>query len=344
MKICFVRLVFKADFLYLISKIYNSKGKFMQFNELHLSPEVLQAIEDMGFTELTEIQEKTIPLLMEGIDVIGRSNTGTGKTAAFGIPAVESISREADRKCVEVLILCPTRELAMQACEEIKKFSAHMKWVKPCAVYGGASIDRQILELKRGANIVVGTPGRIMDHIDRRTLKLQNVRTVILDEADEMLNMGFREDIESILKSVPDERQTVLFSATMPPEILAITKQYQTDPQIIKIVNKYRTVDTIEQYYFEVPAGRKNDALRFLLLAYEPKAAMIFCTGVLLLIRGLHGALAYAVCTVLLRLFPLTAAAASAGSLAVIPSVRPSLPALLVLCSLALPRLVRSRP
>ncbi|MBE6842104.1 MAG: DEAD/DEAH box helicase [Ruminococcus sp.] len=229
----------------------------------------------MGFAEATEIQAKSIPLIQSGADVIGKSNTGTGKTAAFGIPAIESISHE--RNGVEVLILCPTRELAMQACDEIRKFSKYMNWVKPCAVYGGASMDRQIIDIKRGANIVVGTPGRVMDHMRRRTLKLQNLKMIILDEADEMLNMGFREDIECILQEVPEERQTILFSATMPPAIMAITNQYQKDPQLIKIDQKYRTVDTIDQYYFEIPSGMKMEAMQYLLLAYEPKASMIFC-------------------------------------------------------------------
>ncbi len=247
----------------------------MKFRELDLTEEVLRAVEDIGFDEATEIQARSIPLIKSGADVIGKSNTGTGKTAAFGIPAIESLSYE--KKGVEVLILCPTRELAMQACDEIKKFSKYMGWVKPCAVYGGASMDRQILDLKKGANIVVGTPGRVMDHMRRRTLKLQNLKMIILDEADEMLNMGFREDIENILQDVPEERQTILFSATMPPAILAITNQYQKDPVMIKIEEKYRTVDTIDQYYFEVPSGMKLEAMQYLLLAYEPKASMIFC-------------------------------------------------------------------
>lgn len=247
----------------------------MEFNELNLCEEILRAVEEMGFKTPSEIQEKSIPLLLEGKDVIGRSQTGTGKTAAFGIPAIQRVTRE--NRGVEVLILCPTRELAMQACEEIRKFSRYMPWVKPCAVYGGSSMDRQIMDLRRGANIVVGTPGRVMDHIDRRTLKLDGLREIILDEADEMLNMGFREDIETILKSVPDERQTVLFSATMPPAILAITKHYQTEPEIIKVENKAQTVDTITQYYYEVPMGRKTDALQMLLLMHEPKLSMVFC-------------------------------------------------------------------
>ncbi|MBS6590803.1 MAG: DEAD/DEAH box helicase [Ruminococcus sp.] len=230
----------------------------------------------MGFSEATEIQSKAIPVMLEGKDLVGKSNTGTGKTAAFGIPAAVSVTR-GGKNGVEVLILCPTRELAMQACKEIEKFSAYMPWVKPCAVYGGAAMDKQISELRRGANIVVGTPGRVMDHIGRKTLKLENLRTIVLDEADEMLNMGFREDIETILSFVPEERQTVLFSATMPPPIMAITKEYQNDPVVIKVESKARTVDTIEQKYFEVPMGRKTDALKLLLIAYEPKLSMVFC-------------------------------------------------------------------
>lgn len=248
----------------------------MLFNELNLPEKILRAVEDMGFSEATEIQSKAIPVMLEGKDLVGKSNTGTGKTAAFGIPAAVSVTR-GGKNGVEVLILCPTRELAMQACKEIEKFSAYMPWVKPCAVYGGAAMDKQISELRRGANIVVGTPGRVMDHIGRKTLKLENLRTIVLDEADEMLNMGFREDIETILSFVPEERQTVLFSATMPPPIMAITKEYQNDPVVIKVESKARTVDTIEQKYFEVPMGRKTDALKLLLIAYEPKLSMVFC-------------------------------------------------------------------
>lgn len=248
----------------------------MHFNELNLSQDILRAVEELGFSEMTEIQQESIPLLIQGHDVVGRSNTGTGKTAAFGIPAVESIT-ELNKKNVSVLILCPTRELAMQACEEIRKFAKYKRIVKASAVYGGASMERQIMELKRGANIVIGTPGRVMDHIRRRTLKLDNLRTVILDEADEMLNMGFREDIESILADVPKERQTVLFSATMPPEILAITEKYQRDPIQVKIKSAQKTVELIDQYWFMTAMGRKTDALKLLLAAYSPESAMVFC-------------------------------------------------------------------
>ncbi len=248
----------------------------MLFSELGLSEEILKAVEKIGYEEATEIQAKTIPLLLEGRDVIGRSHTGTGKTAAFGIPAVSSVQKN-DGNTVRILVLCPTRELAMQACDELNKFSDFMPWVRTCAVYGGADIERQISQLRRGANIVVGTPGRIMDHINRHTLKLDGIRTVILDEADEMLNMGFREDIETILGFVPEERQTVLFSATMPEPIMAITQKFQRDPVVVGVEQKSRTVDSVEQFYFDVPMGRKTDALQILLLAYEPKLSIIFC-------------------------------------------------------------------
>lgn len=248
----------------------------MQFHEMNLSPELIQAVEKIGFSEMTEIQEKAIPPLLEGRDVIGKSNTGTGKTAAFSLPIIEQITEETQH-FVNALILCPTRELAMQACEEIAKFSKFKKYVKPVAVYGGASMERQIYALKNGANIVIGTPGRVLDHLRRRTLKLQNLRTIVLDEADEMLNMGFREDIEAVLAQIPEERQTVLFSATMPPAILQITKQYQTDPVMVQIQSAAKTVDSIEQFYVSVPMGRKTDALHLLLTDKKPASTMIFC-------------------------------------------------------------------
>lgn len=248
----------------------------MQFQELNLSAPLLEAVAQLDFTEMTEIQEKTIPLLLEGKDVIGKSNTGTGKTAAFSIPILEQMQPE-DCGHVCALILCPTRELAMQACDEIRKFARFKKHVRPVAVYGGASMDRQIHQLKNGANLVVGTPGRVLDHLRRRTLKLDQLQTIVLDEADEMLNMGFREDIEAVLAQIPEERQTVLFSATMPPAILAITKQYQKDPVLVQIQSAHRTVDAIAQYYVSVPMGRKTDALHLLLLDKQPNSAMIFC-------------------------------------------------------------------
>ncbi len=247
----------------------------MLFKELELSDELLAAVNDIGFEQMTEIQEKSIPVVMKGSDVIGRSNTGTGKTAAFGIPAIEKISK--DHNGVQVLILCPTRELAQQACDEIKKFSKYKKYVKPLAIFGGVNIERQIFQLKNGANLVIGTPGRIIDHINRRTIKLENLKMIVLDEADEMLQMGFREDIEAILKYTPEERQTILFSATMPPEILAITNEYQNAPVLIKTISKSNIVEAIEQVYYSVSYGKKFDALTLLLMSYNYKSSMIFC-------------------------------------------------------------------
>lgn len=247
----------------------------MNFNELGLNEEILRALTEMGFDTPTEIQQKTIPLILAGEDVIGRSHTGTGKTAAFGLPAIQLLTGDWEKRAA-VLILCPTRELAMQACDELEKFSKYMPNVRPCAIYGGAGMDRQIAELRR-ANIIVGTPGRIMDHLRRRTLRTDGIRMVILDEADEMLNMGFKEDIETILEEIPDGRQTILFSATMPPDILTITEQVQHSPVLVRVENPQRTVETISQYYYEVPPGKKTDALALLLSAYEPALSMIFC-------------------------------------------------------------------
>ncbi len=247
----------------------------LPFAELGLSSDVLKAIEELGFEEATPIQTAAIPLLMARRDVLGQSQTGTGKTAAFGIPAIEQV--DPHEKHLQVLILCPTRELAVQACEEMKKFGKHKRGIRILPIYGGQSIDRQILGLRQGVHIVIGTPGRVMDHMRRGTLKVDMLSTVILDEADEMLNMGFREDIETILQDTPAERQTVLFSATMSPEIHAITKRFQKDPELIKSVHQQMTVPSIEQTYFEVPGARKNEALTRLVDLYDPKLALIFC-------------------------------------------------------------------
>ena len=247
----------------------------LPFSELGLSSDVLKAVEDLGFEEATPIQTATIPLLLARRDVLGQSQTGSGKTAAFGIPAIEQV--DPHQKHLQVLILCPTRELAVQACEEMKKFGRHKRGIRILPIYGGQSIDRQIMGLRLGAHIVIGTPGRVMDHMRRGTLKLDALSTVILDEADEMLNMGFREDIETILQDTPADRQTVLFSATMSPEILAITKRFQKNPETVMSVHKQMTVPTIEQSYFEVAGARKNEALTRLIDLYDPKLALIFC-------------------------------------------------------------------
>lgn len=247
------------------------------FSELSMTPEIRRAVEDMGFDTTTDIQEQSIPLIQQGVDVIGRSQTGTGKTIAFGIPAIETVDTSSEiRNTAQVLILCPTRELAVQACEEIKKLARYTPGIRTADVYGGAPMDRQILKL-RTANIVVGTPGRVMDHMRRRTLKLDNLKMMVLDEADEMLSMGFREDIETILSQTPSDRQTVLFSATMPPSILALTRTYQKDPQMVQIRQKQETVENIEQTYYDVPMGRKMDALNLILRFHAPRLAMIFC-------------------------------------------------------------------
>lgn len=246
------------------------------FSELGLSKEIQRAVKDLGYEEATGIQTATIPLILEGRDVIGHSQTGTGKTAAFGIPAIELIDGK-DKKNVQVLIVCPTRELAVQACEEIRKFAKYKEAVKTVPVYGGQPIDRQIRSLKFGANIVVGTPGRIMDLMRRKLLKLDQVRLIVLDEADEMLNMGFKEDVETILLDVPSERQTVLFSATMSKEIMGITEQFLKDPELVQMSHQQLTVPTIEQYYFEVPRGRKVDALCNALDVYDPGKSIVFC-------------------------------------------------------------------
>lgn len=246
------------------------------FRDFPLSEAIQRAVAEVGYTEPTPIQAQSIPLILEGKDVIGRSHTGTGKTAAFGLPAIEMI--DPGLEGVQVLALCPTRELAMQAAAEVEKFARYKKGVKVVAVYGGASMEKQIFQLKKGANFVIGTPGRIMDHLRRRTLRLTNLQMVILDEADEMLNMGFREDIETILAQAPEERQTVLFSATMPQPILDITREYQKDPVMVAIGSeRSRTAENIEQFYFDCPMGRKMDVLNLLLAKYDPRLSVVFC-------------------------------------------------------------------
>ncbi len=248
----------------------------LSFAELGLSEPILRAIDHIGYEEATPIQTQAIPLIMSGRDVIGQSQTGTGKTAAFSIPAIENILKNRG-KGTQVLILCPTRELAVQACDEIHKFTRYTEGICAVAIYGGQPIERQFKLLKGGAQIVVGTPGRVMDHMRRHTLSLANLSMIILDEADEMLSMGFREDIETILEDVPEERQTILFSATMSREIMAITEKYQTDPEVIKVVRKELTVKEIDQYYYSIPHSHKIEALSRLMDVYDPELSMVFC-------------------------------------------------------------------
>ena len=246
------------------------------FSQLSLTPKVERAIAQMGFDEATPIQSEAIPLIRTGVDVIARSQTGTGKTVAFAIPAIERVDTHEEKATIQVLILCPTRELAMQAAEEIRKVARFKTGIRPVEIYGGAAIDKQCIRLRR-ANIVVGTPGRVMDHMRRKTIKLDHLKMIILDEADEMLNMGFKEDIETILKDTPEDRQTVLFSATMPQAILKLTHEFQKDPQLIEIDKDLVTIEDIDQTFIEVPHNRKKEALIALLQFHEPNRAIIFC-------------------------------------------------------------------
>lgn len=245
------------------------------FKDLNLSKEVQKAIAEMGFEEATPIQSLAIPHIMEGKDVIGQAQTGTGKTCAFGIPAIDMLDTEPEG--VQVLVLCPTRELAIQVSEELKNVSRYKRNVKILPIYGGQPIERQIVALKKRPQIIIGTPGRVMDHMRRHTLKLGSLKMIILDEADEMLNMGFREDIDTILEEVPEVRQTVLFSATMPREILELTNRYQNKPVMIKATHKELTVPSIEQYYLEVREASKLEVLSRLIDANSIKLSLVFC-------------------------------------------------------------------
>jgi ATP-dependent RNA helicase DeaD len=245
------------------------------FSELGLSAEVLQAVEKLGFEQASPIQAEAIPVLLAGKDVVGQSMTGSGKTAAFGIPAVEKV--DPAKRVVQVLILCPTRELAVQVSEEIHKLALFKRGIHALPIYGGQSYERQFFGLKQGAQIVIGTPGRVMDHMRRGTLRLDTVKMAILDEADVMLNMGFREDIELILQSVPAERQTVFFSATMPKPIRDLIEKYSREPQSVKIEQKAMTVPTVEQVYYEVDRRHKMELLTRLIDLHDFKLGIVFC-------------------------------------------------------------------
>lgn len=247
----------------------------MNFEELNIDERILRAISDMGFEEASPIQVQAIPALMDGKDVIGQAQTGTGKTAAYSIPMLQRIN--PDLKKLQAVVLCPTRELAVQVAEEIRKIAKYMSDIKVLPVYGGQEIVKQIKSLKSGVQIVVGTPGRVMDHMRRKTVKFDNVAMVVLDEADEMLDMGFREDMETILTDTPKDRQTVMFSATMSKEIMDIAATFQNNPETIKVVRKELTVKNIEQYYFEVRPRSKDEVLCRLIDIYNPKLSVVFC-------------------------------------------------------------------
>ncbi|HEY9508473.1 MAG TPA: DEAD/DEAH box helicase [Verrucomicrobiae bacterium] len=245
------------------------------FSELGLSEESLKAINKMGFEKASPIQAAAIPPLMEGKDVVGQSQTGSGKTAAFGIPAVEKI--DLSIRAVQVLILCPTRELAVQVSEEIHKLAFFKRGIHPLPIYGGQSYERQFYGLKQGAQIVIGTPGRVMDHMRRGTLRFDSLKMVILDEVDVMLNMGFRDDIEAILQTTPKERQTVFFSATIPRPIQQLIEKYVRNPENIRIEQKAMTVPTVEQTFFEVDRRYKIELLTRLIDIHDLKLGIIFC-------------------------------------------------------------------
>ena len=236
---------------------------------------IIRAITEMGFEEASPIQAQAIPVVLEGRDMIGQAQTGTGKTAAFGLPLLQKVDPKV--KKLQAIVLLPTRELAIQVAEELRRFAKFMHGIKVLPVYGGQDIVRQIRALKDGTQIVVGTPGRVMDHMRRKTVKMDHVHTVVLDEADEMLNMGFLEDMETILSQLPEERQTLMFSATMPQAIADIAKKFQKDPVTVRVIKKELTVPKVTQYYYEVKPKNKVEVMCRLLDMYSPKLSIVFC-------------------------------------------------------------------
>ncbi len=244
-----------------------------RFSDLSLHPSIQKAIDERGFDEATEIQAKAIPLTRSGVDILAQSQTGTGKTLAFAIPALERI--DPDNSAIQVLILSPTRELAQQCADEVSKLAVHMPHIYTANIFGGSDYRAQFRALRK-ANIVIGTPGRIMDHIDRGSIKLHNLEMIVLDEADEMLNMGFKEDVETILTDAAETRQTVLFSATIPKGILEIARQFQKDPVQINVTQNKTVLSEIKQKYVDVPKQYKNRALTLLLHELQPKRSIIF--------------------------------------------------------------------
>ena len=246
-----------------------------KFEELQLDDRIIRAITEMGFEEASPIQAQAIPVVLEGRDMIGQAQTGTGKTAAFGLPLLQKVDPKV--KKLQAVVLLPTRELAIQVAEELRRFAKFMHGIKVLPIYGGQDIVRQIRALKDGTQIVVGTPGRVMDHMRRKTVKMDHVHTVVLDEADEMLNMGFLEDMETILSQLPEERQTLMFSATMPQAIADIAKKFQKDPVTVRVIKKELTVPKVTQYYYEVKPKNKVEVMCRLLDMYSPKLSIVFC-------------------------------------------------------------------
>lgn len=247
----------------------------LKFSELNISKEILRAVEDMGFEEATPIQTMAIPVAFTGKDLVGQAQTGTGKTAAFSIPMLENI--DLSNKNVQALVLCPTRELAVQISEEVNRIAKYMRGLHILPIYGGQDIERQIKGIRSGAQVIIGTPGRVLDHLRRRTLKLGSLKMLVLDEADEMLNMGFREDIELVMQEVDHDIQTLLFSATMPKEILNIINKYQRDPEILKVAHTQLSAPSIEQVYLEMKDRDKMEILTRLIDIYNYKLSIVFC-------------------------------------------------------------------
>ncbi len=247
----------------------------MRFSDLNLSSELLRAIDDLGFESPSEVQEASIPIILEGCDVLAQAQTGTGKTASFGIPMIEGMEENADD--LQALVLVPTRELARQVSEELKKLAKYKKFINIVPIYGGADMGKQLRDLKKGASIVVGTPGRVMDHMKRKTIKLQDLKFLTLDEADEMFDMGFRDDMKTIIERTNPDRQTLFFSATFDNDIREFSRLYQKDPAKVIIEKKELTAEKIEQFYLELNRNMKTEILNRLILIHKPKKSIIFC-------------------------------------------------------------------
>ena len=247
----------------------------MRFSDLNLSSELLRAIDDLGFESPSEVQEASIPIILEGRDVLAQAQTGTGKTASFGIPIIEGMEEDADD--LQALVLVPTRELARQVSEELKKLAKYKKFINIVPIYGGADMGKQLRDLKKGASIVVGTPGRVMDHMKRKTIRLDGLKFLTFDEADEMFDMGFRDDMKTIIERTNPNRQTLFFSATFDNDIREFSRLYQRDPAKVIIEKKELTAEKIEQFYLELNRNMKTEILNRLILIHKPKKSIIFC-------------------------------------------------------------------
>lgn len=247
----------------------------MRFSDLNLSSELLRAIDDLGFKSPSEVQEASIPIILEDRDVLAQAQTGTGKTASFGIPMIEGMEEDADD--LQALVLVPTRELARQVSEELKKLAKYKKFINIVPIYGGADMGKQLRDLKKGASIVVGTPGRVMDHMKRKTIRLDGLKFLTFDEADEMFDMGFRDDMKTIIERTNPDRQTLFFSATFDNDIREFSRLYQRDPAKVIIEKKELTAEKIEQFYLELNRNMKTEILNRLILIHKPKKSIIFC-------------------------------------------------------------------